>query len=305
MLPKAFAYIKNRVEEILMLLGIPLVAIAFVFYMSRRPELYPALSPALEFSFPFCGKVLLFLLATTLVLFHAYTFNDWANYKFDIADPNKKDQPLPSRAISLNETLAVSLITFLIGIGIYLLFFPKITMGICLLLLFFCILYSNQVTLLKSIPVVSTLIHLVSGTLFFALGWSLFRELAGESWFAGLFFGLLYASGHLSHETIDYEGDIEAGLRTNAAVFGRTRTFWASITGMLISTVYICLLSGPLAIFPPAVGLVFGPAFLLYLIFAWLAWKGGLSYETLSRFRSRYRKVYSLAGIITFLIFIF
>ena len=289
-LAKILAYLRNRLEEILMLLGIPLLAIAFI-----RPEI----------SLLTIGEVILFLLSTAFILFHAYTFNDWANYKFDQSDPNKKDQPLQSRLISLNETLALSLLAFLLGIGIYISFFPRMTLGLCLIILLLWILYSNQLTLLKNVPVLSTLLHLIEGTLFFVLGWSLFSSLAWKSWVIGLFFGLLYASGHLSHETIDYQGDKKAGLRTNAVTFGQRRTFWASFLGITLSTVYICFLAGPVRICPLSIGVVFTVSYLVYCVFFWLAWKEGLDHYSLKKFRSRYRKLYSLAGLATFLLLLF
>lgn len=288
MFGKIVAYSKSRWEEILMLLGIPLLALSLA-----EPEV----------TFALIARTILFLLATALILFHAYTFNDWANYKFDLSDENKKGQALPSRLISLNETLALSIFTLLLGIGIYLLpFFPRVTLGICLLILLLWILYSNQLTLLKSVPVVSTILHLVAGTLFFLLGWSLVRRPAWDSILAGIFFGLLYASGHLSHETIDYEGDKTAGLKTNAVVFGRATTFWGSFIGITASTVYICVLAALKVVYAPAAAWVMIAAYALYVIFFVACRREGFGHASLDRFRSRYRKLYSLAGLIVCLL---
>lgn len=289
-LAKILAYLKNRLEEILMLLGVPLLAIAF-------------LGP--DFSWRLIGIVALFLIATALILFHAYTFNDWANYKFDRENPDKQDQPLPARLITLGETMGLSLLAFLFGLGIYILFFPRLTLGLCLIILILWILYSNQLTLLKNVPVLSTLLHLIEGTLLFALGWSLFSAPAGKSWAIGLFFGLLYASGHLSHETIDYRGDMKSGLRTNAVAFGQKNTFQASFLGMTLSTAYICFLAGPVGICPRSVGIVFGLSYLIYCLFFWSARKEKMEYGSLKKFRSRYRKLYSLAGLAAFLLLVF
>ena len=44
-----------------------------------------------------------------------------------------------------------------------------------------------------------------------------------------LFFGLVFAGGHLNQEVRDYEGDLLNGIRTSAVVFGCRRTFLASL----------------------------------------------------------------------------
>jgi 4-hydroxybenzoate polyprenyltransferase len=74
----------------------------------------------------------------------------------------------------------------------------------------------------------SSINHLLGGALLFLLGYTLSRPFDLKGLLIGLFFGLAFAGGHLNQEVRDYEGDLLNGIRTNAVVFGRRRTFLAS-----------------------------------------------------------------------------
>jgi len=265
-----------------MLLGIPLLGIVLA---------------APEYTFVLLARTAVFCLATVLCMFHAYAFNDWSNFSFDLNDPHKQDAPLLRRLFSLNEALSFSALTFLVGVVLYLVFLPLITFFICLAMMGLCILYSNRFTLLKNVPIISTFIHLISGPLLFNLGWSLVAPCSPRSFAAGLFFGILYSAGHLSHESIDYEGDLAAGLRTTPVVFGRRPVFMASALGVTLATAWLigAWLQG--LVFPASLAAIFFLSWLCYLAAFHRAWRTDLSHRHLAEFRTAYRRIYSLAGL--------
>jgi len=114
----------------------------------------------------------LFGLATVLWLFHAYSFNDWSNYRLDLRDPHKRREGLAAEGVPQGQLLFFSFFSLAAGIFLYLVFFPPAAALICLALALLCVLYSSGFTLWKNIPVLSTSIHLISGPLLFNLGWS-------------------------------------------------------------------------------------------------------------------------------------
>jgi len=266
-----------------MLLGIPLLGIVLA-----RPQLDAALA----------ARTGIFCAATLLCLFHAYAFNDWSHYHFDVCDRHKGDHPLLKKRMTLNETLSFSILTFGAGLIVYLAALPMRSLFICLSLVFLCILYSNRFTLLKNVPFVSTSIHVVSGSLFFNLGWSTVRTPSTASWLAGLFFGLLYGAGHLSHESIDFEGDRRARLRTTPGVFGLRPVFAASAVGVTLASALMAVLGFGGVVYTSAVAVIFLAAWLAYILAFSRIWPGDLGYADLSRFRTVYRRIYSAAGIL-------
>jgi 4-hydroxybenzoate polyprenyltransferase len=110
-----------------------------------------------------------------------------------------------------------------------------------------------------------------------------------------LFFGLVFAGGHLNQEVRDYEGDLLNGIRTSAVVFGPRRTFLASLC--IFTAAYATL--GGLA----ALGIL--PRLLLLSAIVWplhVAWslralRRGLVFETALWMQRRYRLLFAFIGL--------
>src|SRR4029078_3327975 len=87
------------------------------------------------------------------------------------------------------------------------------------------LLYSCSASFGKSTPIMGSINHLLGGALHFLLGYTLVRALDANGLMMSLFFGLVFAGGHLNQEVRDYDGDLINGIRTTAVVFGAQRTF--------------------------------------------------------------------------------
>ncbi len=137
--------------------------------------------------------------------------------------------------------------------------------------------------------------HLLGGALHFLLGYTVFHALDASGLVISLFFGLVFAGGHLNHEVRDYEGDLFNGIRTSAVVFGCRRTFLASL----------CTFTAAYAIPTGLAALGILPRLLLLSPLLWMlhvAWflralQRGLGFETASWMQRRYRLLFALIGL--------
>jgi 4-hydroxybenzoate polyprenyltransferase len=137
--------------------------------------------------------------------------------------------------------------------------------------------------------------HLLGGTLHFLLGYTLVHTLDTNGLVMSLFFGLVFAGGHLNQEVRDYEGDLLNRIRTTAVVFGRRRTFLASL----------CTFTAAYAILAGLAALEILPRLLLWSPIVWLlhvAWslralQRGLGFETALWIQRRYRLLFALIGL--------
>lgn len=73
---------------------------------------------------------------------------------------------------------------------------------------------------LKEIPFAGTMLHVISGALHGAMALIAFGCFAHQNLLIALWFGMLFASGHLVHEAIDREADARAGVRTACVRYG-------------------------------------------------------------------------------------
>src|SRR6185369_13655634 len=159
----------------------------------------------------------------------------------------------------------------------------------------FSFLYSCSPNFGKRTPIVGSINHLLGGALHFLLGYTLPHALDASGLVISLFFGLVFAGGHLNHEVRDYEGDLLNGIRTSAVVFGCQRTFLASL----------CTFTAAYAILTSLAALGILPRVLLWSPVVWLlhvAWslralQSGLGFETALWVQRRYRLLFALIGL--------
>lgn len=234
------------------------------------------------------------LLGSLALIAHVFVLNDWAGHSGDIRDPRRVtlvfDQGVSLRHVA---RLAVALLIFA-NVAFAAVGSPAILLGAGIATL--SLLYSCSPSFGKSTPIAASLNHLLGGALHFLLGYTLCHALDANGLLISLFFGLVFAAGHLNQEVRDYEGDLLNEIRTSAVVFGCRRTFLASLC--LFTAAYALL--GGLA----AVGVL--PRLLLWTTLLWplhVAWalralQRGLGFETALWMQRRYRLLFAFIGLV-------
>ena len=236
----------------------------------------------------------LLLLGSLALTAHIFVFNDWAGYNSDIHDPRRATRVTARQGISRREVAGVATILLIfanvafaaVG-GLALLF------GAAIAALSF--LYSCSASFGKSTPIMGSINHLLGGALHFLLGYTLVHALDANGLVMSLFFGLVFAGGHLNQEVRDYEGDLLNRIHTTAVVFGLQRTFLASL----------CTFTAAYAIVASLAALGLLPRLLLWSPIVWLlhvAWslqalRRGLGFETALWMQRRYRFLFVLIGL--------
>jgi len=268
-----------RYQDVLVLQGSPLLGAAFSI-------------PAFSVETAVRGGV--FALASMLLVAHIFSLNDWAGIALDANDPNKSADVFVTRGIASRDVAVLSLVL----LGASLLLFALLrrqTLLVGLAVAALGAVYSHPALNAKGIPIVSSLPHLVGGTLHFLLGYSLFADIDGRGVLIALFFAMTFTAGHLNQEVRDYEGDRLNGIRTNAVAFGRARAFAAGF--VLFTLAYADLFALAMARIVPA-PLAVLPAVLYPVHVAWslAAVRAGLTFANVSRFQSRYRLLYAVIG---------
>lgn len=226
---------------------------------------------------------------------HIFVFNDWAGYDSDLRDPLRSPYVFSRQRIARRDVawaamllLALALVA-LAAVGTAALLF-----GAAIAALGF--LYSGSPVLGKNTPVVSSLNHLVGGTLHFLLGYTLIHAVDATGIGIGLFFGLVFAAGHLNQEVRDYDGDRLNGIRTNAVVFGRRQAFLASLSTFTAAYAVLTGLSA-FGVLPRL--LSWSPvAWLLHLAWSLQALRRGLGFDTAEWMQRRYRWLFALIGLV-------
>ena len=235
----------------------------------------------------------LLLVGSLALTAHVFVFNDWAGHSSDIRDPRRATVVFARRRIRSRQVacVAIALLIFanvaFAAVGVH-----AILLGAAIAAL--SLLYSSSRTFGKGTPIVASINHLIGGALLFLLGYTLSRPFDTRSVLISLFFGLVFVGGHLNQEVRDYEGDLLNGICTSAVVFGRRRTFLASL---LVFTAAYAMLAG-LAVVGILPGLLLWSTILWPLHVAWSlrALQRGLGFETAVWMQRRYRLLFAVIG---------
>jgi 4-hydroxybenzoate polyprenyltransferase len=239
-------------------------------------------------------RPVLLLCGSLSLIAHVFFINDLAGHCTDIHDPRRTKQVFTERGISKLQVSYVATAPLIFAsIAFAAVGGPALLLGAAIAIL--SLLYSWSSTFGKGAPIMSSINHLLGGALHFLLGYTLSRPFDLHGLVIGLFFGLVFAGGHLNQEVRDYEGDLLNGIRTNAVVFGRRGTFLASL--LTFTAAYGLLAS--LA----ALGIL--PRFLVWSAVLWpfhVAWslqalKRGLGFETATWMQRRYRLLFAFIGL--------
>ncbi len=236
----------------------------------------------------------LLLIGSLALTAHIFIFNDWAGYISDVRDPQRMTLVFARQGISRSEiaSVAIALIIFA-NVAFAAVGGLSLLLGAAIAIL--SLLYSCSASFGKSTPIVGSINHMLGGTLHFLLGYSLVHALDVNGLVMSLFFGLVFAGGHLNQEVRDYEGDLLNRIHTTAVVFGRQRTFLASLC--TFTTAYaIAAGLAALGILPKL--LLWSPVvWLLHVAWSLRALQRGLGFETALWMQRRYRLLFALIGL--------
>jgi 4-hydroxybenzoate polyprenyltransferase len=269
-----------RYRDVLLLQGSPLLGAAFAVE---------------HLTIAAFGRLLMLALGSFLLVAHVFSFNDWAGIAADSNDPNKSALVFSTRGVSSRGVLTLSAILLAGALSIFALL-PARTLLIALAIAALGIYYSHPATDAKGTPILSSCPHLIGGLLHFLLGYSLFHPLDHRGTLIGIFFALTFTAGHLNQEVRDYEGDRLNDLRTNAVVFGRRPVFLAGLVVFTLAYADLAILAGT-GLVSRALGVLAVVLYPVHLILTRRTLRGGLTFESVSRFQRQYRLLYLLIGL--------
>jgi 4-hydroxybenzoate polyprenyltransferase len=268
-----------RPQDILVLQGPPLLGAAFSMRHLGVHDLAP----------------LAILLASNVFLVaHIFMLNDWSGLSTDLADPNKAARVFTARGVDRSEMAAVTAGLLIVSLLLFSCL-GRVTFGLSLAIAALSAFYSLPHFNWKGRPLLNSAAHLAGGILHFLLGYALGHAIDQRGVAIAAFFALIFAAGHLTQEIRDHEGDAVNGIRTNAVVFGRRRTFAASL--VLFTSAHVLLL---LLVFrgilprPLAAVAAFYP---VQLYFSFEALREGITFASVSRLQARYRVLYAIVGV--------
>ena len=225
---------------------------------------------------------------------HVFVLNDWSGIDGDLNDPTRAGDTFLAKGVSRSEVgyLALGLL-----MASFLLFalVGTTTLLVALAIATLSALYSAPAFHMKGVPLLSSALHLVGGALHFLLGYTVFAPIDARGLAVSSFFGLVFAAGHLTHQARDLDGDRDNGIRTTAVVFGRTRSFLASLSLFTIAYALLCTLAA--LGFVPAVLVLAGALYPFHLLAACRAWRAGLSFASLQRLQASYRLIFAVIGL--------
>jgi 4-hydroxybenzoate polyprenyltransferase len=268
-----------RPQDILVLQGSPLLGALFA---SRQPATTTF------------GPLAILLAANLLLVAHIFLLNDWSGLSTDLADANKAQDVFTVRGVGPREMAVLSIGLLLVSLALFSLL-GWTAFALTLSIAALSALYSLPRFNWKGRPLLNTATHLAGGIAHFLLGYSVGRAIDPRGVAIAVFFALVFAAGHLTQEIRDHRGDARNGTRTNAVVFGPRRAFAASLTlfGLAQAVLLALALLGTL---PRPLALVVA-VFALQLSWSAEAYRGGLTYEGVSRLQTRYRVLYALIGL--------
>ena len=248
------------------------------------------------FSLERCGVIRpgLLLLGSLALTAHVFVFNDWAGRSSDIRDPRRAPLVFARRGISGRQVarVATALLIFA-NVAFAAVGGSAILLGAAIAAL--SLLYSCSPSFGKGTPVVASVNHLLGGALHFLLGYTLCHDLDAKGLIISLFFGLVFAGGHLNQEVRDYEGDLLNGIRTSAVAFGRR---WAFLASLCIFTAAYAMLAGLAALgILPMLLLLSTIVWPLHVSWSLRALRRGLGFETALWMQRRYRLLFAFIGL--------
>jgi 4-hydroxybenzoate polyprenyltransferase len=241
------------------------------------------------------GRLTILFVGSTLLTAHVFAFNDWAGQRGDLNDPRRAPHAFARHGIDgwAVAALAVGLLAAAM-VALAALGFTAVVLGAAIACL--GILYSDNNAAGKGVPIVASLIHLLGGVLHFLLGYEVARTIDARGLAIALFFGLVFAGGHLNQEVRDHDADSRNSIRTSAVAFGPRRALLASLVVFSAAYAELALLA--------ALGLVPRPVLLAALLWPLhLAWslqalRRGPDSDQARWLQRRYRFLFAVVGVV-------
>lgn len=234
-----------------------------------------------------------FTVGSLLLVAHVFVLNDWAGIHGDVQDVRRTAKTFSAKGASRTAMgylaialLATSLLVFAM-LGRVPFVFASAIVGLSAL-------YSAPGLHMKGQPIFGSGLHFLGGTIHFLLGCATFGSIGARETVIGCFFGLVFAAGHLMHETRGYEGDLFNGIQTNAVRFGKTTSFLAGLVlfTMAYGLLVILAFSGAL----PRLLALAGMIFALHVYVSLRALRSGLTFQGLLQLQKWYRWLFALIG---------
>ena len=269
-----------RYREVLILQGAPLMGAAF--------SLRALTSQAI-------GELVLFLVASFLLVAHIFSFNDWAGASMDRNDPNRAQTVFSTKGVTPRDVLLLSAVLLALSLLLFA-HFSRQTLVLAIAIAALGVFYSHPRLNGKGTPIISSCPHLVGGVLHFLLGYSLFSPIDPSGILIGLFFALTFTAGHLNQEVRDYDGDRLNGVHTNAVAFGKTPAFLAGLVVFTLAYTDLFFLAG-MGIVPAALAIMPLVLYPIHVVWSVRTLRAGLSFTNVSRFQGRYRMLYGVIGL--------
>lgn len=165
-----------------------------------------------------------------------YAFNSVCGYSHDIENPRLsyvRGNPRQLYSIATAIFLVLSLI----------LLAPLHTaMAPLGLLVFILWCFYSMPKGLKYIPLGGTALHVTVQIPQFIMGYILFSGFSEKSVLIALYFGLIFAGGHLHHEIIDHEADRDSGIMSGSVFFGKAKSLFICRAIFAVAFIYLAVL---------------------------------------------------------------
>lgn len=236
------------------------------------------------------GRALLLLLGSFTLTAHVFATNDWAGHPSDAHDPRRAGEVAGRRELAQLALVLLAVAVALLAVVSW----EALLYGAGIAAL--SVVYSFAPRLGKSTPVAASLNHVLGGVLHFLMGYSLVRSVDTEGVVVSLFFGLVFAAGHLNQEVRDHEADRAGGIRTSAVTFGPRATFVASF--LLFTSAYGLIVALAATGVLPTLMLVTGAVWGLQARWSLQALRRGLEAETALWIQRRYRLLFLVVGLL-------
>jgi 4-hydroxybenzoate polyprenyltransferase len=246
------------------------------------------------------GRLATLLVGSVLLTAHVFVFNDWAGRHADLNDPRRAPHAFAHHGISSVTVagLAVALLASAM-VALAVLGFTAVILGAAIACL--GILYSDTDAPGKGVPVLASLIHLLGGGLHFLLGYTVVRTVDAHGLAIALFFGLVFAGGHLNQEVRDHDADRRNAIRTTAVVFGPRRALVASL--VVFSAAYGALAAlAALEVVPRPMLWAAALLWPFHLVCSLRALRGEPGSDQARWLQRRYRFLFAVVGVVMALV---
>lgn len=230
MIRRAVIFLRTiRALESMLMTGFPLIGLIIAMHAG-----------AFESPLDLLRTVFLFCFSTFFLVIYVYSFNSWGGMEADRLNKRLDDHPVLTGDISERQLRIIAYGGVAANLFLFYEFFPR-----CFFLAPFIAInwtfYSHPKIMAKARPIAGTTLHFIGGVLQLLLGYVVLMPYDARGVLASIYFALVFAAGHLNHEVKDHDADRQAGLETNAVVFGPRRML--SVAFAVFTAAFLYLLA--------------------------------------------------------------